>query len=240
MEHRTSLAQRRQLAELQKPPNSLTEVKGLHIFSIENDENIQDIWHRIRDSSKDQTGARISDIVVAAHTPDKLLKARKMEDLPHTANGTKNVDSLRGLEFEDYRTHCFNTINPTRVSAPQEPLDLHNENIMKARIREDSDISTLNQNNVLIKDQATTQKQEHKKTFVTANLTLEGKRQAQLAGEKFRARGLYYRPRKMSTGPTDRQNYHNRWAMYTSAEKPEVVRAVLTPDAKRQVSHALN
>lgn len=219
----------------------MTEAERLHVFSIDSDETIQDVWRSIRKSSKSHMAATIQDSGNVAQPPDKPSKPRNPEVPLCAVEGSKDQNSSRGSKLEGYRTHHFNSTNPTELGPSQTSLEPRSGTNVKARTCEDGDVPPSHrQVDVLSSDPATTQRQEHGRNFLAANLTLEGKRQAQLAGEKFRARGLNHRPRKMSTGSADRQSYYNRWALYNPSEKPGILRSVPNHDAKRQVSQVLS
>ena len=217
--------------------DEVAEAKNLHIFSVDSDKEIQDMWDEIREDSKFHIAATDSDLGVPAPTLDKSSERQNIEGPLYPATGSRNNNRPSDREFEDHRAHHFNATNPVLLCAQ------HNSHAVlggRSRIEVDGDASALKKSDDLFNNHLATQSHRQQEEFLTSNLTLEGRRQAQLAGEKFRARGLYYRPRKSSKGLADRQIYHNRWAMYNPAEKPEDVRAGLTPDAKRQVIYALN
>ena len=239
LEEQPSRIQRTQLAELHKSYEFVTEGQGFHVFSIDSGEQAQMTWQKLQESSKFQIPKAENGCENFDYSPIKSPKPRNKESSLSKILRNDLEDSSCEINSKDYRAHYFNTACPPLPHNSQKIPDVACGKVRKASIHENGDASAPTHTADSAKGQAAKHNSDSEREFLAANLTLEGKRQAQLAGEKFRARGLYSRPRKLSTGLADRQSYHNRWASYKSNDNPKSFYASLTSDGKRQVRYAL-
>ena len=219
-------------------PNLSTGTNALHVFSIDGDEGVQETWQKLQKGSNSQAPAKTNSETVE-YSSSMSYKPRDKESSPCEKPQNPSGDSSCGADFEDFRVHSFHTASPPQPRALQNICNVTDSKALRVRIDKDGEASAPEQAAGAVKGQVAKHRSDTEQEFLAANLTLEGKRQAQLAGEKFRARGLYSRSRKLSAAPADRQSYHNRWASYKSSMNPKSFHPSLTFDNKCQVRFAL-
>lgn len=234
------MIQRRQLAELHTPRMPPSNFDCLHVFSIDGGETVQEIWAKLQRSSQrgSQSGKSGSSTFrerltinesnsredVSAHRTVKkdvsdrfeaclCASAKPLDQMPSLCGRLRTPvkGSSSAIGFGNHRAYHFNITDPPQLHGSREEPSISNDDRMEAQARVDPNPLEPLRATDPIKAQARRPEIDNDH-FST--LTVEGKRQAQLAGEKFRARALYPRPRKMSAGQADRSSYHNRWASY--------------------------
>ena len=218
-----------------------------HVFSIDGGESLRRLWDNVQkksqvDSPRLESRVSIPGESSIMHEPhlgkalppfhnDNDNTPETFKDCFYTPNrpldGNLSLlggphaqvnDRSNAMALESHRVHHFNTTNPPQLCGPGKTTQISNDYIVKTEDRVSARSIHAGKLPDARKVRAGRAEHHQDNDIVPPNLTLEGKRQAQLAGEKFRARGLYSRPRKTSAGQGDRSNYHNRWASY---EKPE-------------------
>ena len=260
---RPSTIQRRQLAELHKSRKPSPDSEPLHVFSINSSEKVQDVWRKLQESSRFEPQSNLatsrdcftvrepsperkfsSECIVMRNDFEKFENSLPMSGKPLDEPSSREVlynpakSSSTATSPENQRIHYFNITSPPQLHGPEKISNVTNGQAVQAKKRTDADLLAPLKAPDAAEGQGVKARIDTEQDVLAANLTLEGKRQAQLAGEKFRARGLYSRPRKMSAGQADRSSYHNRWASYKSNENPKSFISYLTPEGKRQAQNA--
>ena len=240
LEEQPSNSQRRLLAELQRSLGPGVHAQNLHIFGIDGREQVQMTWKKLQGrcspgSSITQHDCRKLDIPFS-----ESYQLRKKETQSpqisrvHLKNGSSEIGSknerVQGL---------YNAIQ-VQSQDPQGTLNVANGVVLNASIHDDGNKSAAARLGNTIKVPEVRRNSDTERDFLAASLTLEGQRQAQVAGEKFRARGPHSHPKKSSTGSANRQSYHNRWASYKSNDGPNSFGASRTSKSTCRVRHALS
>ena len=164
------------------------------------------------------------------HEPEKSLECEGLED--SVVQGEAPISSLRRLE--DYRVYHFNATGPPQINSSKHVRRTATEQIAPFEPQISSTIKA---------------KSASKQASPVANLTVEGKRQAQAAGDKLRARTTSSRQRKGPMSLIDHVNHQNRWANYKSStsaflpkESKDLIQSFDTPsltsEGKRQAQVA--
>ena len=219
LEDTPSSKQRKQLATIKRYP---ADSSARHVFSINDKDEVQKLWQKIQANAQTPMQVQPQQQYALKEAVQRAgasrSEPRMLQAKPHgVMPDAIEHPSAVLADLENHRVQYFNTTNPPRLGG-------HNDagNVTKYEAKEDA-------------------------ASPAANLSMEGKRQAQLAGEKFRARGPSSRHRKMSAGPADRSSYHNRWASYKNTSETTKgfhpmemafprTKSSLTPEGKRQVS----
>lgn len=120
------------------------------------------------------------------------------DDLKVYVDESDDVSRLQ--ELEDYRTARFQVGNPPRVKPSQSAVVSREQSIehkseMNRSVPENPSLASAT-------------------AYGMCNLTLEGKRQAQAAGDKLRARTTHSRRKREIAASFDQAGYQNRWASY--------------------------
>lgn len=231
---------------------------GPHVFSIHDAEAIQEMWNKIQKKSCIEVQPVAGNVPLPSescttgepcaceHKPirfsDEEETAKPFKEFCCASDQPLDQRPLLGEVSNDritsgisatdagvLRAHYFNTTDPPQFCDAKGILP----NSRDAQTSHDS-FPAMSTGLMMTPDafmaQAGKAESQDSHDMLLPNITVEGKRQAQLAGEKFRARGLHYRARRSSLGQGDRSNYHNRWASY---EKPQAF--VVSPlEGKRQ------
>lgn len=258
-----SAIQRQQLAKLYNSGKASSQSESAHIFSIDSNKRVHDLWNKLQEKSRDESqyaetntsasrerltfhepyfGRRIpSEFIVREPVSKTLEDGLPMTTKPVDQKPLSDVvlhpsitDTSNATNRENRRDYHFNTTNPPQLHDLEQTSSFMNGRTVIARDGMETGLLTRQMAPDATEPQPSRASVDTGRNVPAANLTLEGRRQAQLAGEKFRARGLYSRPRKTTAGQGDRSIYHNRWASYKTNEIPKAFLSSPTPESKRQ------
>lgn len=154
----------------------------------------------------DGLAKRVENVV---HSHEDLLSVKSTDGDWHENRKPVKPKSKRTFyvlppNFEDFRAHHFEATIPPQIRLPM-PISqaAAGDHVRQATKRGMGRVSNAHGG----------------PSPSSANLTMEGKRQAQAAGDILRARTAPSRHRKVTMTPTDHTSHQNRWANYKQTDR---------------------